>query len=64
LVGVQHLAIGTDLDGWLPAIPYDMRDCCDTVKILDGLRSRGWSEQDVSAVAGENALRLLSQPRS
>lgn len=59
-VGIEYIAIGTDLDGWLPTIPSDMRDCRDVSKILDGLRSRGWTEADVQAVAWGNALRVLS----
>jgi membrane dipeptidase len=60
VVGVAHMAIGTDLDGWLPTIPSDMRDCRDAVKILDGLRARGWSEPDIQSIAWGNALRVLS----
>lgn len=62
LVGPDHVAIGTDLDGWLPAIPSDMRDCRDVSKILDGLRQRGLPDDHVQAIAWGNALRVLSSP--
>jgi membrane dipeptidase len=58
-VGVRHVSIGTDYDGWMPAIPYDQRDCRDTVKVSAGLLNRGWSERDVALVLHGNALRVL-----
>lgn len=58
-VGTRHVAIGTDYDGWMPAIPYDQRDCRDTVKVSAGLLNRGWSERDVALVLHGNALRVL-----
>ncbi|TVQ95590.1 MAG: hypothetical protein EA398_17585 [Deltaproteobacteria bacterium] len=59
-VGVHHVAIGTDLDGWLPAIPSDMRDCTDTVLVTAHLLHRGWTEHDVALVLRHNAVRVLT----
>jgi membrane dipeptidase len=58
-VGRQHLAVGTDLDGWLPSIPNDMRDCRDVVRVTEGLLRRGWSEAEVRGVLGDNLRRAL-----
>jgi membrane dipeptidase len=58
-VGVQHVAIGTDYDGWMPAIPYDQRDCRDISQVTRGLLRRGFSQDDVAAISHGNALRCL-----
>lgn len=58
-VGVAHLCIGSDFDGWLPSIPTDHRDCRDLVKVTQALLDRGWSEQDVTAMLRDNTLRVL-----
>ena len=60
-VGIDHVALGSDFDGWLPTIPSDMRDCTDLPKITNGLRARGWSQQDLDKLTHENALRVLSR---
>ena len=36
-VGMRHVALGSDYDGWLPTIPSDHRDCRDIVKVTDEL---------------------------
>lgn len=59
--GVDHVAIGSDYDGWLPSILSDHRDCRDIVRITDGLRQRGWSEENLDKVARKNALRVLQE---
>ena len=59
-VGIEHVALGSDFDGWLATIPNDMKDCRDITKILDGLKSRGFSEDEIAAITHENALRVLS----
>lgn len=60
-VGVEHVAIGSDYDGWLPTILSDHRDCRDIVRIAEGLRRRGWREGDLQKVKSENALRVLQE---
>lgn len=59
-VGIDHVAIGTDLDGWLPAIPSDMRDCTDTSRVTARLLARGWTESDLRKLLRDNALRVLT----
>lgn len=58
-VGVDHVGIGSDYDGWLPAILSDHRDCRDISRVSDGLRRRGWSEENIAKVAQGNALRVF-----
>lgn len=58
-VGVEHVALGSDYDGWLPTILSDHRDCRDMVRIIDGLRGRGYSEDALEKIASANALRVF-----
>lgn len=60
-VGIEHVAIGSDYDGWLPSILSDHRDCRDIHRVSDGLRARGYSEQDILAISGENAERVFKK---
>lgn len=60
-VGSRHVAIGSDYDGWLPAIPSDMRDCRDVTRLGEILRERGWHDDALDDLYYGNALRLLSR---
>ncbi|MFU8803844.1 MAG: dipeptidase, partial [Bradymonadaceae bacterium] len=60
-VGVDHVGLGSDYDGWLPSILSDHRDCRDIVRVFDGLRARGYSEADVAKIAGGNARRVINE---
>ncbi len=62
-VGIDHVAIGSDYDGWLPAIPSDQRDCRDVVLLGNLMRARGWTEDQIDALYWRNALRVLSTRR-
>lgn len=62
-VGARHLCIGSDYDGWLPAIFSDHRDCRDTLRVTAGLLEAGFSEEEVAGVLSDNALRVLRSAR-
>ncbi|TAH12577.1 MAG: peptidase M19 [Curvibacter sp.] len=55
LVGVQHVALGSDFDGAIEA----SFDTTGLVLITQGLLEAGFSESDVAAIMGGNVLRLL-----
>jgi membrane dipeptidase len=57
-----HAAIGTDLDGGYGTeqCPNDVDTIADLQKILEMLRLRGYSEQDIEAIMHGNWIRLLS----
>jgi membrane dipeptidase len=63
-VGVRHVAIGSDYDGWLPKICSDMRDCRDIDKMYRHLTERGFSDDDLDAIGWRNALEILARKRS
>jgi membrane dipeptidase len=55
LVGVEHIALGTDLDGAV-VTPTDVTGL---PLLTESLLRHGFSEADVAAVMGANALRTL-----
>jgi membrane dipeptidase len=56
-IGIRHVALGSDFDGCFP--PEALSDASKTQAILEELRSRGWSEDDLRALAHGNWLRVL-----
>lgn len=62
-VGVEHVAIGSDYDGWLPTIPNDMRDCRDVVRVEEIMARRGHDPDIIERVFWRNAVEILSRKR-
>lgn len=60
-VGIEHVVIGSDYDGWIPTIPSDQRDCRDIDRIVEGLRRRGYSEDDLEKLTWSNVVRVFRQ---
>ena len=56
-IGVEHVALGSDFDGCVPC--EALSDASKTQAILDELRTRGWSEPGLRALANGNWLRVL-----
>lgn len=54
------VGLGTDMDGGISAedLPEGIDRPTDLMKILDALRSRGWSDEDVAAFAYGNWMRF------
>ena len=57
-VGVDHVGIGTDMDGISPASFASFDDYAEWPSITASLLARGYSREDVAKVAGENFLRV------
>jgi membrane dipeptidase len=55
LVGVQHVALGSDFDGSIAA-PFDTRHVS---QVAEALRQTGWTDADIEAAMGGNALRVF-----
>jgi len=64
MVGPEHLAVGSDFDGWIPSIPNDIRDCRDMPLLTQKLLAAGMSKDEVSGVLGRNLLRVIETIRS
>jgi len=70
LVGPDHVGLGTDFDG-VPSLPAEMTDCSMLPNLTAALMQRGYSDDDLSTMLGENVLRVMDacarigeQPRS
>lgn len=58
LVGVDHVALGSDFDG-VPRLPDGLQDVTRLPWITYGLLRRGYSAQDLYRILGGNTLRVL-----
>jgi membrane dipeptidase len=56
VAGIDHIALGSDWDGTVPA-PFD---AAGMVELTDALLTAGFTEADVEKVMGGNAVQLLS----
>jgi membrane dipeptidase len=62
LIGdARHAGIGSDLDGGFGRrdIPDPMDGIGDLPLIASGLREKGYSEEDVAGIMGQNWVELL-----
>ena len=59
LAGATHVGLGSDFDG--TTVPDGMDDVSMLPKITAALLDKGYSEQDVKNILGENILRLLEK---
>jgi membrane dipeptidase len=57
-VGIDHVGLGTDMDGNYQPVFSNYRQLPDWIA---GLRAKGLSEADTAKIAGGNALRVLRQ---
>ncbi|HXH97578.1 MAG TPA: membrane dipeptidase, partial [Gaiellaceae bacterium] len=55
--GIEHVALGSDFDGCHP--PDALADASRTPTLLEHLAARGWSRDELRAVAHGNWLRVL-----
>jgi membrane dipeptidase len=60
VAGVDHVGIGSDFDG-VPSLPVGMEDISKLPVITYELLKRGYSEQDVRKILGENFMRAFAQ---
>jgi microsomal dipeptidase-like Zn-dependent dipeptidase len=55
LVGVEHVALGSDFDGAIAA-PFD---ATGLVELTDALIAEGFDEREIRLIMGDNAVRML-----
>ena len=58
VMGVDHVGIGSDFDGG-ELLPDDLEDVSGYPRLLAELLRRGYSDDDVRAIAGGNILRVM-----
>jgi len=60
IAGVDHVGIGSDFDGTDNQLPVGLEDVSTFPALLAELSRRGWSEEDLRKLAGENVLRVMT----
>lgn len=60
IVGPEHLAVGTDMNG-VPGVMAGFGDETDLPKVTSALLASGFSDREVEGILGANALRVLRQ---
>lgn len=58
LAGVDHVGIGSDYDGVGDSLPTGLKDVSSYPNLIAGLLKRGYSEEDIRKILGENLLRV------
>ncbi|MGQ9632137.1 MAG: dipeptidase [bacterium] len=58
LVGVDHVALGSDFDG-IRKTPAELPDVSHLPLLTEKLAGRGYSERDIRKILGENYLRVF-----
>ena len=61
LFGVDHVGLGSDFDGVGDSLPTGLKDVSMYPNLIDALSKRGYSEEDIRKILGENALRVWSE---
>jgi membrane dipeptidase len=59
LVGPDHVGLGSDFDG--ATMPDGMEDCSKLPKITEALMRKGYKDEDIRKILGENLLRVMEQ---
>ncbi|MGC2235707.1 MAG: dipeptidase [Pyrinomonadaceae bacterium] len=60
VAGIDYVGIGSDFDG-VPLLPKGMNGMEDLVLVTYEMLRRGYSEQDIRKVLGENFMRAFAQ---
>jgi membrane dipeptidase len=58
VAGVDHVGLGGDYDG-VPWLPEGLEDVSGYPRLLEALRTRGWSDDDLAKLTCRNVLRTL-----
>ncbi len=60
VAGIDHVGLGSDFDG-VPALPDGLQTAAALPGITERLLARGFSDQDVLKVLGENFMRVFGE---
>ena len=58
LVGIDYVGLGSDYDGVGDTLPVGLKDVSTFPNLIEGLLRRGYSEDDIRKILGENTLRV------
>jgi len=60
LVGIDHVGLGSDFDG-IMSTPIGLEDVSGYPNIIEELLRRGYSEEEIRKICGENLLRVWAE---
>jgi membrane dipeptidase len=60
IAGIDHVGIGSDFDGVDEMLPEGLGDVSTYPALLAELMRRGWSDEDIGKLAGNNVLRVMT----
>ncbi|NIJ07835.1 membrane dipeptidase [Sphingomonas vulcanisoli] len=60
VAGYDHVGLGSDFDG-IESVPEGLEDVSKYPALLEELMKRGWSDQNIAKLAGENVLRVMAE---
>ena len=60
VAGVKHIGIGADFDG-IESTPLGLEDVSCYPRLIAELLHRGYTDEEVAGIAGENILRVLGE---
>jgi len=60
LVGEDHIALGSDLDGG-PELPHEIKDISDYPQMTIAMQKLGYKDQRIQKILGLNWLRVIRQ---
>jgi membrane dipeptidase len=58
LAGIDHIGVGSDFDG-LEGLPDGLGDVSTYPALFAELADRGYSDEDLTKIAGQNVLRVM-----
>ncbi|MGF7430783.1 dipeptidase [Thermoanaerobacterium thermosaccharolyticum] len=60
LVGINHVGFGSDFDG-IEKTPLGLDDVASFPKILDGLKKRGFKDDEINSISHDNFERIIKE---
>ena len=60
VAGIDHVGIGSDFDG-IMSVPQGLEDVSKVPNLTRVLLKRGYSEEDIKKIMGENFLRVIKE---
>lgn len=60
VAGIDHVGIGSDFDG-VGSLPVGLEDVSTFPALFEELARRGWSDDELRKLAGENVLRVMRE---
>lgn len=63
VAGIDHVGLGGDYDG-TDSLPQGLEDVTGYPRLLAALADRGWSDQDLAKLAGDNISRAWTQAQA